>query len=193
MMRNRVAFAVKMTILKYHLTLPLAILYWLILSFSDGSLEYYRQPMRKFFSAVIYTGNFHNFLLLSGIYWFPSSHFGFSFPLFQSAVSIILSTGIWIILKDMSRSEIPSGTHQVFVTGSTISGAVITTGACCTVPFIFPLLDIISQSLALSILVFLGTYSDIMDLFIFIAIIFFHIKMTSEKKPRQENLLDEQP
>lgn len=182
MLRNRVAFAVKTTILKYHLPLPMAILYWLIFSFSDGTLEYYRQPMRKFFSAVIYTGNFHNFLLLSGIYWFPSSHFGFSFPLFQSAVSLILSSGIWMILREMSHSKISSGTQQAFVTGSTISGAVLTTGACCTVPFVFPLISIVSQSLALSFLVFLGTYSDIMDPFIFILIIFLHIKKTSEKK-----------
>lgn len=176
---SSISLTVKGVILKYNLQIPMTILYWNFFSFSDGSLEYYRQPMRKFFSAVIYTGNFHNFLLLSGIYWFPSNHFGFSFPLFQTAVSVILSFGIFIIINDMLHSTIHFRKQQAFVTGSTVSGAVITTGACCTVPFVFPLLSIFSQGFALGTLVFLGSYSDIIDLFVFLVIILFHIEMSS--------------
>lgn len=178
MPRSSSALSIRGMILKYNLKIPIAILYWIFFSFSDGTFEYYRQPIRKLFSAVVYTGSFHNFLLLTGIYWFPSSHFGFSFPLFQTVVSVILSAGILIIVNDLMHTRLGSSKQKAFVTGSTLSGAVITTGACCTVPFAVPLLSIFSQSFALGALVFLGAYSDIIDLFVFVIIILFHLKMS---------------
>jgi uncharacterized membrane protein YjfL (UPF0719 family) len=94
-----------------------------------------------------------------------------------------MSLGIWIILRDFSISRFHFIRKNASAVGSAITGVVITTGACCTVPFIFPLLSIISQSFALGSLVFLGTYSYIMDLFIFALIMFMHIQITERNNP----------
>lgn len=185
MIGDNFGLKIRHIIWRYNLPLPFASVYWILFAFSDGSLEFYGPPVRIFFSAVLYNGNFHDFLLLSGIYWFPSSHFGFSFPLFQTAVSLLMSLGIWIILRDFSISGFHYIRKNASAVGSAITGVVITTGACCTVPFIFPLLSIISQSFALGSLVFLGTYSYIMDLFIFALIMFMHIQITERNNPRE--------
>ncbi len=148
-------------------------LLWIMNAFSAGFFEYYGESLygaigkgvgNKLIFAV-WTNNFHLFLDLSGLYWFPTYHFGVSLPIFPLFFTLYLSYALFVTLRDIFASWNKKNRRTVVAKFSySFLVSTLTTGACCTFPIIyFAIAIFVSASTSLAFDIFLGRISYLID------------------------------
>jgi len=159
------------------------IVYWLIFAFSSGILQYYNNPLIWLFTEgvgskpvlVFYTVNVHDFLLYSGLYWFPNEHFGISLLILPTFVACLLAVVFGFIVADVMT--VYSLKRKRAVLTFTLLPSIATTGACCSVPFMFILVALVSQQAALGLYAILREISYPLDLILAVVLIYIHRSM----------------
>lgn len=162
------------------------ILYWALFAFSSGMIEYYQDSVSAVLSnslkhapIFIYYGNIHFFLIYGGLYWFPTYHVGITFPVMQFTLSVILAVMFSLVLGDMIKSK---GTRIVkknsgMSLGWSLFSLISTTGGCCSLPFIYYILSIVtSTSASFGVTLFFSSYSYVIDMWVIAALIIFHLR-----------------
>jgi len=160
--------------------------YWVLFAFSSGILTFYSQPATWLFTygvgsrpvLFLYTNNIHNFLDYSGIYWFPDEHVGVSLLLLPTLVSIVMAVLFYVILGDLLLLHSLRRKKAVLTIATFPS--VVTTGACCSVPFMYLLIVLLSQQAATWFYLIMSAFSYPLDLFLIVLMVYVHhsVKMS---------------
>ena len=167
--------------------ISIGILYWLLFAFSSGMIEYYGTSLAGILGdsvgngpfLVLYFSNASDFLKYSGLYWFPTDHIALSLPILQFVLSVSLSIMVSLIMIDLIKSKKSGGRRKgkILSIGGSVIPAVFTTGACCSLPFIYyALLVVTSVSTSFGVTLLFASYSYLLDAIIFTVLLLFHMR-----------------
>ncbi|MGC8505742.1 MAG: hypothetical protein ACP5NK_03425 [Thermoplasmata archaeon] len=169
---------------RYILPAAISSAYWVIFAMSSGMIQYYTQPQVWLFTKgigsrpllIIYTDSLHNFLLLSGIYWFPSEYLGITLQFLPAFLSVALSFMVFLMLLDFNMAKtFKKGLKGALPVSVLTFPAICSTGACCSLPVADIILSFVSESSAIAAFKLLASVSYPLDMGILSVMIYLHL------------------
>ena len=156
------------------LGLIISISYWVIFAFSSGLFEFYSVSLYAVLSEgvgripvfALHTGNIYSLMAYSGLYWFPTYHFGISFPIFPFLISVLLTYSVYLLVIDLITifKLRKKGKKSLLVFIPTVASSLFSTGACCTLPIAYFVLALfLSATTSFAVYLVFAEYSYLMD------------------------------
>jgi hypothetical protein len=183
---------------KDRIVILIGFIYWLFLAISSGMIEFYPFSLADALSKTvanrpvfIYYHNFDYFLTYGGLYWFPTYHIGITFPVLQFTLSVFLSVLISLVLKDILKIKNNNSLKRRngIMLGSSMLSLISTTGACCSLPFVYYALSLVmTTSASFGVTLFFSSYSYFIDEALIVLLAFLHFR-----NKRIINLLTQTP
>lgn len=156
------------------LSLIISISYWIIFAFSSGMFEYYPVSLYDVLEIgvgtnpvfVLHTGDIYSIMEYSGLYWYPTYHFGITFPIFPFLISVLLTFAVYFLAMDLiTIFKLRVKSKKTFlILAPTVASSVFSTGACCSLPIAYFILALfLSATTSFAVYLIFAEYSYLMD------------------------------